>query len=85
MLSPFVALVCAHVLSKRWAALTRTTLYGVMLLLTLSSLASYGYVALGPLRPQPSFVFLVVPLASWLLIAIVLPMAAFISGSRTKR
>ena len=52
VLSPFVALVCAHVVSKRWSALTRTTLYGLMLLLTLSSLASYGYVALGPPRPH---------------------------------
>ena len=79
-ISPFVALVCAHVVSKHWSVLTRATLYSVMLVLTLGSLAIYGDVALGPPRPKPAFVFLVVPLASWLLIAVVLPIAALISG-----
>ena len=79
-LSPFVALICAHVVSKRWSVFARSTLYGVMLVLTLGSLATYANVALGPPRPQPAFVFLVVPLVSWLLIAIVLPIAALISG-----
>jgi len=84
-LSPFVALVCAHMVSKHWSVLTRSTLYGVMLVLTLGSLTIYGSVALGPPRPQPAFVFLVVPLASWLLIAIVLPAAALISGRLPRR
>ena len=81
-LSPFVALVCAHMVSKHWPVLTRATLYSVMLVLTLGSLAIYGDVALGPPRPKPAFAFLVVPLVSWLLIAIVLPIAALISGRR---
>jgi hypothetical protein len=84
-LSPFVALVCAHVASKHWSVLTRATLYSVMLVLTLGSLAIYGNVALGPPRPKPAFVFLVVPLASWLLIVVVLPIAAAISGRRSGR
>jgi hypothetical protein len=79
-LSPFVALVCAHAASKRWAVLTRAALYGLMLFLALGSLAIYGEVALGPPRPKPAFVFLVVPLASWMLIAVVLGIAALISG-----
>lgn len=84
-LSPFVALVCAHVVSKHWSVLTRSTLYGVMLVLALGSLATYGNVALGPPRPQPAFVFLVVPLASWLLIAIALPISALVSGRLSHR
>jgi hypothetical protein len=84
-LSPFLGLVCAHVVSKHWSVLTRATLYGVMLFLTLGSLAIYGDVALGPPRPKPAFVFLVVPLASWLLIAVVLPIAALISGRLSRR
>jgi hypothetical protein len=84
-LSPFVALVCAHVVSKHWPVLARATLYSVMLVLTLGSLAIYGDVALGPPRPKPAFVFLVVPLASWLLIVIILPIAAFISGRLARR
>jgi hypothetical protein len=63
VLSPFIALVSAGVVSKRWPVLTRATLYGVMLVLTLGSLAIYGGVALGPPRAKPAFVFLVVPLA----------------------
>jgi hypothetical protein len=84
-LSPFVALVWAHVVSKHWSVLTRATLYSVMLILALGSLAIYGEAALGPPRPKPAFVFLVVPLASWLLIAAVLPIAALISGRRSRR
>ena len=75
VLSPFAALAYAHMLAKRWPDLAQARLYGMMLFLTLVSLSIYGYVALGPPRPQPAFFFLVVPLASWLLIA----MAAIIS------
>jgi hypothetical protein len=69
--SAFVTLVLAHVVSKRWSVLTRATLYSVMLILTLGSLAIYGDVALGPPGAKTAFVFVVVPPASWLLIAIV--------------
>jgi hypothetical protein len=84
-LSPFMALVFAGVISKRWPVLTRAALYSVMLVLTLGSLAIYGDVALGPPRAKTAFVFLVVPLASWLLIAIVVPIAALISGRPSRR
>lgn len=69
VLSPFVILVLADVVSKHWPV-HRPTLYSVMLLLTLDSLAIYGNVALGPPRPKPAFAFVVVPPASWLIIAI---------------
>ena len=80
-----MALVLAHVVSKRWSALTRATLYSVMLVLTLGSLAMYRDVALGPPRAKTAFVFVVVPPASWLLIAIVVPIAALISGRLSHR
>ena len=80
VLSPFVAAVWAHVVSKRWAVVTRATLYSVMLVFTVGSLLIYGEVALGPPRAKPAAVFLMAPLASWLLIAIVVPVAAFLSG-----
>jgi hypothetical protein len=85
VLSPFIVLVLANVLSKRWTVLTRATLYSVTLVLTLSSLAIYGDVALGPPRAKTAFVFVVVPPASWLLIAIVVPIAALISGRPSRR
>lgn len=85
VLSPFVALICASAVSKRWPILTRAALCGVTLVLTLGSLAIYGDVAFGPARATPAFAFLVVPLASWLLIAIALPVAALISRKRARQ
>jgi hypothetical protein len=85
VLSPFIALVLANMVSKRWSVLTRATLYTVMLVLTSGSLAIYGDVALGPPRTKAAFVSVVVPPASWLLIAIVVPIAALISGRPSRR
>jgi hypothetical protein len=85
VLSPFAALVFANVVSKRWPVLIRTMVYSVMLILTLGSLAIYGEVAFGTARAKPAFAFLVVPLASWLLIAIVFPVTAFLSGRLAQR
>jgi hypothetical protein len=85
VLSPFVALVLADVVSKRWSVLTRATLHSVMLVLTLGSLAIYGDVALGPPRAKTAFVFVVVPPASWMLIAIAVLIAALISGRPSRR
>jgi len=84
VLSPFLAFFWADVLSKRWSAATRATLYIAALLITSASLLIYGVVALGPPRPQPASAFLVVPLASWLLIAIVVPIVlrSVSSGNR---
>jgi biotin transporter BioY len=83
-LSPFIGLVLADMFSRRWSVITRATLYGVMLILTLGSLALYADVVLRP-RPQPAFRFLVVPLGSWLLMTIVVPIAALISGRLSRR
>ena len=79
VLSPFIVLVLANMVSKRWSVLTRATLSTVMMVLAVGSLAIYGDVALGPPRPKPAFVFVVVPPASWLLIGIVLPIVALVS------
>src|SRR5437764_385963 len=54
VLSPFVALVFAHVVSKRWALVTRATLYSLMLFLALGSLAIYAVDALRP-RTKAAF------------------------------
>ena len=85
VLSPFIALVLANVVSKRWSSLTRATLYGVMFAVALGSLAIYGDDAMGHRRPQAAFVFVLVPPASCLLIAIAVPIAAFISGRLSRR
>jgi len=85
VLSPFMVLILASVVSKRSSALTRATLYSATLVLTLGSLLIYGAVSLGPPRTKTAFVFVVVPPASWLLIAIAVSIAAFISGRKARR
>jgi hypothetical protein len=83
--SPFVGLVFASIASKGWSVITRTALYGVMVVLTVGSLAIYGDVALGPLSAKTVPVFVIVPPASWLLIAIVIPIAALVSRRLLRR
>lgn len=85
VLSPFMAAVLANVVSKPRSVVTRATLYVMMLVLTLGSLAIYGDVAFGHPRAKSGFVFLVVPFASWLLIAVVATMATVISGGLSRR
>ena len=80
VLAPFLALFWAHIVAKRWPTATRITLAAVMLVVTLGSLGLYEDVAFGPPRPQPAFRFLWVPLASWLVIALV-PIAASLTNS----
>ena len=85
VLSPFVALVLADIVSKDWSVFTRATLYVVMLVLTVISLGIYGDVALGHPRTKTAFAFVVVPPASWLLIVITTSIAALIARRRSPR
>lgn len=86
VLSPFVALGWAHTRSKRWSALTRATLYWVTLALALGSLAVYYWdPVLRPAGSARAALFVIVAPASWLLIAIALSMAAWISRRRSRR
>ncbi len=79
VLSPFLALVLANVVSKHWSALTRVTLHGLMLLLAAGSLTIYENMVSTPTGSRLAFPFLVVPLGSWLLIAVIVPLAALLS------
>jgi hypothetical protein len=85
VLSPFVALVLAAIASKRWSVLTRATLYGIMLILAVGSVAFYGDIVSMPAGSKPAFVFLVVPLGSWLLLTIAVPIAALVSRRLSRR
>ena len=80
-----VALAFALIVSKDWSVLTRATLYSVVVFLTVSSLAIHGHVAFGPPRTKTAFAFVVVPPASWLLIAITVLIAGLISHRRSRR
>ena len=85
VLSPFIAALRADSVSDRWAIGTRAALYVLTVILTLGSLAIYGGVALEYVEVKVGFIFLVVPLASWLLIAIVVGTAALFSGRQARR
>lgn len=84
VLSPFVALVFASLISKDWSVLTRATLHSVVLILSLVSLVIYGQVVLGPPRAKTAFVFVVVPPLSWLLMALAVSVAALTSRRRSR-
>ena len=85
VLAPFIAGGVADRFSRRWSVPTRVALYGVMLLVALGSLTIYGTVALSPPRPKPAAVFLLVPLGSWLLALVVVPLVAIISHRQARR
>ena len=82
VLSPFGALVFANAVSKRWSIFARATIYGEMLVVALVSLAIYGKVALTPLKRTPASAFLMVPLGSWVLMAVATSIAVLVSRRR---
>ena len=81
VLSPFLALALANVRSSRWQPITRTALYGAMLGVTFVSISIYALQALLP-GMKAGFIYLVVPGACWLLIAMALATAAALSPRR---
>jgi len=86
VLSPFVALLWANTVSKRWSVLTRATLYCVTIIVTLGSLAIYSeWVNLRPAGSANAFLFVAIPPASLLFIGIVIPMAALLSRRLSRR
>ena len=83
--APFVALGVANRRSTHWPRLTRTALYGVTLAITLTTVVSYGDVVLRPPKSTPASRFLLVPAASWVLLTIVLLIAAYVSRRQSRR
>jgi len=74
----------AIMLSRRWSDLTRVTLHWLMLFITLASLVAYTG-GLTPPETRPAALFLIVPLISWLLMAISIPIAEWLSRKRSRR
>ena len=73
VLSPFIGLITAEMLFRPFAM--RVTLYVLALLIALTCFAAYARVIPMPKGTKPAAVFLIVPLMSWLLMAIVIPVA----------
>jgi hypothetical protein len=85
VLSPFVAAVLAWAKSDQWPTIIRTTLYGTMIVVALGSVCVYCAVALGHLRVKVGFMFLIVPLASWLVLGVAFSIAAIAARRRLNR
>ena len=81
VLSPFAMLAWANT-TKRWSPGTRVTLCWVTLILALGSLPIYAGLIPRPAGTRLAFVFLMVPLASWVLLILALSVAALASRMR---
>lgn len=69
-LLPFAALALADVRSGSWSTGARVFLYRLMLIVSVASVAAYAFVATHLPAAQPAFPFLVLPLASWIVMAL---------------
>ena len=83
-IAPFVALLLAHRRRARWTDVVRRALYITMLCVSVFSLAGYGYNAWRPPAAKAAFMFVMVPLISWALIAIAGLAAAIIARSSSR-
>jgi len=79
VLAPFVTLAWADRMSVRWSVVTRTALHWMTLVITVGSLAIYVDRVLRPPRTTGAFVFVAVPVASCVLAAIAVAVAALLS------
>ena len=87
VLSPFAALFWANMVSKRWSVVMRVTLYSVMLIVALGSLAIYGeWIEVRPAGAANAFLFVAVPPLSLIFSTVIVGIAALLSRrlSRSK-
>ena len=77
-LSPSIALLVVNSSSARWPVIIRVILYCLMIFIAIGSLVCYSGI-LSPVGAKPAGVFLIVPLISLLLIAIIIPVSLVIS------
>jgi hypothetical protein len=83
VISPFLALAIANIRSARWQPMTRSALYGAMIGVAFISLSVYALQALLP-GMKAGFIYLVVPAACWVLIAMALATAVALAPKRTQ-
>ena len=80
VLSPFAAMLAAHVFLRRRPPLVRVTVYCLMLAITIVSILAYSN-TLNPFAGKPAAVFLITPLLLWVLTLVAIPVAL----SRSRR
>ena len=69
VLAPFAALELGRRVAARWAIVRRGALNVLIAIVAAGSLGVYIVDAVTPLNPKAAFVYVVVPLVSWILIA----------------
>ena len=69
VLSPFVGLFISNKISNRWTVAARSLLYWLIIVLTIGSLVAYSGAFNTP-HTKNAFIFLVVPLISWILLIV---------------
>jgi len=69
VLSPYIGILIANSISKRWSFHTRKTIYRLMLIITVGSLIVYSGIFKIP-GTKNAFIFLIVPFLSWLFLII---------------
>jgi predicted dienelactone hydrolase len=84
VLFPFAAISAAIVFSKRWSLLARGILHTATLVLSMVPLLVYGKFALQPARQQPAFAFVVLPPILCVGTAVVVSLAALVTGRLSK-
>ena len=85
VVSPFAAFIRISRSAKDWQAVNQIALHAAAVTIIVISLAIYGYVALGPPRPQPAAPFLVVPPVSFALAAIIVWLVSALFVNRHDR
>ncbi|MFL6446203.1 MAG: hypothetical protein ACJ746_00645 [Bryobacteraceae bacterium] len=84
VVSPFLGLLCADLISKRWLPSARIMLNALTLAVVFICPGIYAAVAFGYTTLKMGFVFLVVPFACWILIALLVAVA-LVSSHRASR
>ena len=84
VVAPFAGLLFAEMRSTRWPARVGATLYALMVIVSLGSVALYADIALRS-QSKPASRFLLVPLGTWVLMAVALAIASWRARSRTSR
>jgi len=83
--APFLILLWAILNSWRWSSAIRVTLYILSVAVTLGAVATYADVAWNPPASAPAFMFLIMPLVSWVVMTIVMAAVVLMSRGRQLR
>jgi hypothetical protein len=84
VISPYIAFLMSDIISRNWSIFARIGLYCLIIVLSVCSLLCYGGI-LSPPGVKPAFVFLIVPLISWILLVILILLSEKISGRMSNK